>query len=63
MLVSSVQQSNIYILFLILFHYRLLQDIELNTVACAGVPIVAQQKQAGLVSMRMRFDPWPCSVG
>ena len=24
-----------------------------------GVPIVAQWKE----SMRMRFDPWPCSVG
>ena len=28
-----------------------------------GVPIVAQQKRICLVSMRIRFDPRPCSVG
>ena len=28
-----------------------------------GVPIVAQQKWIRIVSMRMWFDPWLCSVG
>ena len=29
----------------------------------SGVPIVAQQKQIQLGTMRLQFDPWPCSVG
>ena len=29
----------------------------------AGIPIVVQWKRTQLESMRMRFDPWPHSVG
>ena len=27
------------------------------------VPVVVQWKQIRLASMRMQFDPWPCTVG
>ena len=29
----------------------------------SGVPIMAQRKQIRLGTMRLVFDPWPCSVG
>ena len=28
-----------------------------------GIPVVAQQKQIQLVSMRTKVDPWPRPVG
>ena len=46
-------------------HWQWLHHLQIlwSKLPYLGVPIVAQQKQIQLVSMKMQFDPWPCSVG